>query len=205
MVPGSSKIRNELADAYMLAGQPEAALQVLEESLALAGEYGKAPRFYYLLGLAYREVGDLDKSIQALERYRLLSPSDASKRGVHGILGELYAGFNQWDSAADTFLRQGVAYQELGNLEESINHLEQSFEAYEILGNREGLAESTFLLGLAYLTFGDLDESAKALERNLELLPDGPRAKDSHEVLEKVYDVLGQLGLAATHEEAAQR
>ena len=205
LVPSSWIIQNDLADAYLATGQPEATLRASQESLAITEGTSISSRALMLQGLAYRELGEVQKSVQSLEQHRQVDPGTAARNGTDGILGELYSILGQLEMAADAWLRQGIAYQEeLGRVEESTQVFKQSADAYERLGRREPAAEALFRLGLAYLILNQLDNSAQAFERNLELVDQGPSARNSHRVLAEVYASLGKSELAATHRALAE-
>ena len=205
LVPGSVRIRAELADAYLLAGQPDAALIVLDESLAITGASNAKGEVYVMRGRAYRQLGDSEKAAQSLEQYLRLSLSDESRPEVDAILGETYVALEKWGLAAAAFLRLGNTYQESGKLRESMEALQRAADAYEKLGRREPAAEVWFLLGMIRLDHGHTGDSAEAFERNLALLPEGPLAQDSHRMLAQVYFSMGRLDLAAIHSGLADR
>ena len=202
LVPGSWRLRNELADAYLSTGQPEAALKALEQSLAITGEDRNLPRFFLLQGKAYQQLGDFNKAAQSLERY--LQLSGKATLDIDEVLAEAYISLGQWDLAAAEFFRLGIAYQDSGQFYTSIQPLTRSADAYEQLGQKEPAAEAWFRLGLAWLSEENLEQSAQAFERNLALLPQGPSAQDIHGLLAEVYSSLGRTELAATHRALAQ-
>ena len=204
LVPVSWRIRIELADAYVKAGQPVAAQEALEESLAIAGDAGIPAKVSLIQGLAYRGLGELEKSVQSLEQYRKLEPLAAAQRGINEVLGELYFDLGKPELGADAFIRQGIAFEDLGQIEKVIPLLEQSAEVQESQGERESAAATLFLIGLAYFVTGQLDASAHALERNLQLLEGGPTARITHQALVEVYTKLGRPELALPHREQAQ-
>ena len=143
-------------------------------------------------GLAYRELGELQPSVQALEQHRQLDPVTAARNGTDGILGELYSGLGRLDLAADAWLRQGIAYQELNLAEESTQAQQQSPYAYQKLGRQESEAEALFRLGRSYLSLDQLERSAQALERSLQLVDVGPLAQNCHRLLADIYSSLGK-------------
>ena len=66
LVPGSPRIRVELADAYINASQPHAALEVLEEALAISGESVNSARAYLIQAKAYQSLGETQMAVESL-------------------------------------------------------------------------------------------------------------------------------------------
>jgi len=75
--------QSALGETLVLAAQGEAAVKVLDQARQLGADDADV---YYLLGRAYRLVGDAAKSKQSLERSLLLSPSHVQAREVLGGL-----------------------------------------------------------------------------------------------------------------------
>ncbi len=55
-VPASWPLQNRLAEAYIDVGQPERAVEVLEESLAITGESGRSGQARQLLEAANQKL-----------------------------------------------------------------------------------------------------------------------------------------------------
>ena len=68
LVPASWPIRNQLAVAYLDAGQPQKALDVLEESLNITKGNNLSAEALFFRGIALRELGEIEESLQSLER-----------------------------------------------------------------------------------------------------------------------------------------
>jgi tetratricopeptide (TPR) repeat protein len=68
LVPASWPLLNLLAGAYVKAERPQEALAPLEKSLALTGEDPRSSQALFILGVAKRELGQLEDSARALER-----------------------------------------------------------------------------------------------------------------------------------------
>lgn len=93
LVPNSWPHRNQQAEAYLGLGQPNAALQVLEQSLAITGETGNSSDALLVQGEAYLAMGELKKAIGSVELSLELGGLDSrSRRNLPGDAG-LYQGF----------------------------------------------------------------------------------------------------------------
>lgn len=99
LVPASWPIRNELARAYIDAGQPESALQVLQEFPAITGDDERSSSSLFLQGMAYRDLGDSVKFVQLLGRSESLERSGQSARMARRTLAEHFAALGQLDDA----------------------------------------------------------------------------------------------------------
>jgi tetratricopeptide (TPR) repeat protein len=62
MVPASWPLYNRLAEAYLDTGQPAAALEVLEESLAITGETANSNQALELQKTAYQKLDEMEKA-----------------------------------------------------------------------------------------------------------------------------------------------
>lgn len=89
LVPASWPLHNQLAKAYIDSGQPQAALEVLGKSLAITGSTRHSADAYYHQGIAYRDLGELEKSVQSLERSLDLGISGDSREMAQQVLEEV--------------------------------------------------------------------------------------------------------------------
>jgi len=197
LVPDSWRLRNELAKAYLETGQPQAALGVLEESLAITNNTSTpslSVTAYFLQGRAYRDQGNLIESAVSLERSLELGLGEKSKLQAREDLGEVYLSLNQPELAAQVFFQLGVDYRKLIPGE--------SFQFFQ--GRRVVPKSSTpsgqagqIPTGLVITPADDLTKSATALERSLELGISRDAELEAHQHLAEVYMGLGEPQLAA--------
>ena len=101
LVPNSWPIRNELAEAYLEAGQPESALDQVERSLAITKGRPVSAKALFLQGMAYRDLGELKKSADSLEQSLAMKIPAKSARHANLLLEEAYAGLDRQRSMAE--------------------------------------------------------------------------------------------------------
>ena len=92
MLPGHEPVYNDLASAHLIAGQPEAALRVLDGYADVngGGSRGSAEGLY-LRGLAYRQMGSRTDAVAFLQRYLQRSPDGRSAEFAREYLAAVYA------------------------------------------------------------------------------------------------------------------
>ncbi|MQF66935.1 tetratricopeptide repeat protein [SAR202 cluster bacterium AD-802-F09_MRT_200m] len=100
LIPNSWLVRNELAIAYAQAGQPNAALQTLNESLIITEGLPISSQAFFLQGLIYRGMKDAEKSTASMERSLQLGLGGESAQQAHDVLVEYYSSLS-----AETALR----------------------------------------------------------------------------------------------------
>jgi len=125
---------------------------------------------YYGLGLAYRKMGRLDKSMEAFQKAQSIAPKD-----IH-LLREL-----------------GVGYFLSGKLDQAI----ETLEAIQPI-SRTGAGQNDDLLGLYYLGRGYQEKGnfAKALPLFLKIQKEAPEFIEVYLNLGSVYGRMGQKGLS---------
>jgi len=125
---------------------------------------------YYGLGLAYRKMGRLDKSVEAFQKARALAPEDM-----------------------DTLRELGIVYFLSGKLDQAIENL----EAIQSIP-RTGPDQGGDLLGLYYLGRGyqERGDFAKALPLFLKIQKEAPEFLEVYHNLGSVYGRMGQKGLS---------
>lgn len=137
---------------------------------SLIDSNSKDEEAYYGLGLAYRKMGRLDKSIEAFQQANSLSPNNQD------LLREL-----------------GIAFYLSGKLDQALQHLES---LQELSLSREDRSEdllSLYYLGRCYQERGDYE---KALRLFLKVKKEHPEWVDVHHSLGSVYGRMGQKGLS---------
>jgi predicted Zn-dependent protease len=123
---------------------------------------------YYGLGLAYREMGRLDKSMEVLQQAHSLASKDS-----------------------DVSRELGIAYFLSGKVDQAI-------ESLEALRTTPGQSEPNDLMTLYYLGRGyqEKGEFAKALPLLLKVQKEKPEFMDVYRDLGSVYGRTGQKGLS---------
>ena len=101
LVPGSGQLRLLSAQAYLEGGHPQAALQVLEEFLAIAEDAERWPIFQFHRGVANRDLGELERSALLLEQSIELGLRGDERVRAHQILAEVYTTLGQPDLASE--------------------------------------------------------------------------------------------------------
>ena len=99
LVPGSPPLRIPAAEALLLAGQPQAVLDILDESLAFPRGEPTPRDFLFLQGLAYRDLGQLEESVDRLERSLAMGLPSNKELQENRILWELYVALGQPEQA----------------------------------------------------------------------------------------------------------
>jgi predicted Zn-dependent protease len=125
---------------------------------------------YYGLGLAYRKMGRLDRSVEAFQKARALAPNDT-----------------------DTLRELGIVYFLSGKLDQAIENL----EAIQSIP-RTGPDQSVDLTGLYYLGRGyqEKGEFDKALPLFLKIQKEAPEFLEVYHNLGSVYGRMGHKGLS---------
>jgi predicted Zn-dependent protease len=123
---------------------------------------------YYGLGLAYRKMGRLDKSMEVLQQAHALAPTDL-----------------------DVSRELGIVYFLSGKMDQAIEHLEalQSTSGQ----NQHNDPMTIYYLGRGYQEKGDF---AKALPLLLKVQREWPEFHDIYYSLGSVYGRTGQKGLS---------
>ncbi len=133
------KVDYEEGYNLVLQGNAEEGLGKL---LPLKDEYPDWWNLLFFIGLAYRQLGDINESINYFQKILILNPTQV-----------------------DTIVEIGLCYAMTGNLEKSIEEFRKALdikEDYEVMCN----------LGMAYLETGNLDEAKFYIEKAFTLNPD---------------------------------
>ena len=96
------------------------------------------------LGLAYADLGEVQKAIEYHEQALIISREIGDRRGEGSTLGNL-----------------GVAYKNLGEVQKAIEFYEQRIEIAREIGDRRGEGNALANLGQAQKTLGDLGKAKK--------------------------------------------
>jgi tetratricopeptide (TPR) repeat protein len=182
--PHSYRIQMLAAEALAKAGQPDAAIPLLERARDLFPEYGGGDGPYAGLAQLYAAKGDSGKAADALAQYVLHNETDYE---AHLELARFRTAAGDKARAADALDRSIYinpfdvsVHQELASL-------------YEALGNKPGAvrerravvalapadkAEAFYLLARAYHDAGDDANARKAVVHSLEEAPNYVRAQE---------------------------
>ncbi|WFD09481.1 tetratricopeptide repeat protein [Tepidibacter hydrothermalis] len=114
----------------------------LEKLLPLKDEYPDWWNLLFFIGLAYRQLGDINEAIKYFEKILMLNPAQI-----------------------DSIVEIGLCYAATGNLEKSIEEFKRALEIKED-------PEVMCNLGMAYLETGNLDEAKFYIENAFTLNPE---------------------------------
>ncbi|SHH24597.1 tetratricopeptide repeat protein [Tepidibacter thalassicus] len=133
------KVDYEYGYNLVLQGQAE---RGLEKLLPLMDEYSDWWNLLFFIGLAYRQLNNVDEAIKYFEKILILNPNQV-----------------------DTIVEIGLCYAMIGDLKSSIEQFEKALnlkEDSEIMCN----------LGMAYLQLGDIDNAKKYIQKAYDLNSD---------------------------------
>ena len=139
LVPTSFVAWNRLADVNLILGQPQAALEALEKSLALVGGHKESVSSLLLQAEAYQNLGQTKQELEALDRAIEVEPK--SQKALY-IRGSVYQGLGQPERAiedmdrsialnsqhAASFSTRALAFTELGRDAEAGEDLERAVD-----------------------------------------------------------------------------
>jgi len=128
---------------------------------------------YYGLGLAFRKMGRLDKSIEAFQMGHAVAPNDPD------LLREL-----------------GITYFLSGKVDQAIEYLQSVQSVFESSGERDEDLLSLYYLGKCYQERGNVQQ---ALPLFLKIKKDHPEWMEIHHSLGSAYGRVGQKGLSHFH------
>ena len=136
LVPGSWQIKNEVANAYLEAGQPEDALPVLRESLRITEGTSLSADGMHLQGRAYRDLRKPDEGARLLERALALNSGASRAAESIEMLVEYYSGLgreaslNRLNEAIRRNSEDALSYYLRGLLSAQMGRAEQAFEDF---------------------------------------------------------------------------
>ena len=149
MIPASWPLKSALGAAYVRLGLFEPSLGPLDASLAITANSSQSAQALYLKGVSLENLGRLPEAIQTFQQNLTVSRNNTNAAEVRRrLLNDITRAFVQQDqpqqalNALETFLSladspthlaaalylQGLAYQQLGQLEQAIDALEGSLE-----------------------------------------------------------------------------
>ena len=184
-------IENNLGLAYYRGGQPDKALNHLENAVRIAPRYTDAR---INLGLVYAALNNLEA---AESEYRQAMSLDANSAEAHYNLGVLYANtgkiqeaLSEFDDAlrsdpgnADAYSAAGLISLQLGKKDEAYRYLQNAVrlkpDSPDIHNN----------MGLLLASLGRYEEAEREYETALRLKPDFPTAQKN---LERMRELIRQ-------------
>ena len=198
LVPDSWRLRDELGEAYLELGQPENAIKILEESIAISQDTGKSTKAYFFLGKAHREIGDLPKAADSFKRsLELVLPGEHATEALE-IMTEVYESLGQSEIAARLFFVEG---QRAAGTRHDITQLGESFETVgEAAPSGDATQEAEHIpVEVLESSVIHLGRSVAYLERSMELGLPANSELTAIETLAEVHARLGELGKAAEY------
>ncbi len=163
----SGSYRKIQAKAFVEEREPHVAVNHFQ---SLLDSNPKDADAYYGLGLAYRKMGRLDRSIEAFQRGRSLAPDDR-----------------------DLSRELGISLFLSGKIEEAVQSLEASLLPPIEGADRQEDWSGLYYLGRSYLERGEFQ---KALTLFLKVRSNFPDWMDVYHSLGSVYGRMGQRGLS---------
>lgn len=199
--PHSERVRNLLAEQYMMAGRDEDAKRLLIEAIRINPSFGSS---IVSLSNIYINEGNKSEAFELLDKGVRSNPNDHE---IHNILGSLY-GMVGRSGMAEYHLRQAIAlkpnygraYCSLGVLYSSLgmwNEAESQYRFALTLSPNDPLTH--FNLGVVLLSKEQKAEALQEFERTLKLDP-----KNRH-VLYNLALVMNRLGEQKTARELHSR
>lgn len=165
-------IRNEMSWANRVVGDHTEALNLAEQSLAIAQANGNLPgaaRALNNIGVVYFYLGDNEQALDYWLQSLAVREEIGEARGIAGSLnniGLLYIRQKEHRSAIEYLNRALDISQTNGNAEYSLNHLDNLGEAYASLGEFD-TAENYYLSALQLAASPDMREGRVSVLVNL--------------------------------------
>ncbi|MFY9824093.1 MAG: tetratricopeptide repeat protein [Thermoanaerobaculia bacterium] len=204
------------SDWLQVHGRVREGLQILDPFLA--GEVREAlaakllGRLLGTVGLAYVQLGEVEKAIGYYEQPLVIAREIGDRRGEGNVLGNLgsaYFRLGEVEKAIDYYEQQlvivreigdrtgegnalsglGIAYRRLGEVKKAIGYYEQQLVIVREIGDRGGEGDALGNLGIAYADLGDVEKAVGYYEQQLVIVREiGDRQGEGN--------ALGNLGIA---------
>ena len=177
LVPSAWPLYNQLAAVYLKSGQPEAALETLEASLALTEDHPNASFARVLRGVAYRDLGQHVKAVQEFDEAIRVSPTNLqaynNRAMTFWILGNTKRALEDLNEAIrihpddiEALSIRGFSYRELGQPKRAIEDLDLAI----LLDPEHAIAYNN--RGLAYSDQGDHLQAIQDYNESIRVNPD---------------------------------
>ncbi len=141
------------------------------------------------LGLAYSDLGQVEKAIQYYEKALAIAQEIGYRKGEGADLGNL-----------------GIAYSHLGQVEKAIQYYEKALAITQEIGDRRGEGNALGNLGNAYSDLGQVEKAIQYYEKALAIAQEiGDRRGEGNRLvyLGLAYSDLGQVEKAIQYYEKA--
>ncbi len=179
MIPSSWPLYNALSTAYLRLERGEDAVAFVEESLPVARDSGQLGDAFYLKGLAYRRLNQLEEAIEAFKESLSHRDTGETRRQLS----------NSYDNLVVAHLQN----------EEAVETLEPLIEYLSLTDGSPDSARAHFLQGEAFRQIGDFQKAVDTLDKGLEVEESGRFAADIHGLLATVYTSSGDQAQAQEH------
>lgn len=193
MAPDYSEAHLSIAWVLIFSGRPADAIQSLEEAMSL-GRLGNDPEtqgmVHSILGLAYRETNDFDKSMEHYQLCLDFREKAGDRRGQ-----------------AIALARMAPIHVERGETQKALAALQQAVAISREIGDR--VSESDFLLdtGFVHSESGDLDRALSSFRQSLQIemeREDHSRLANRLNTIAELYQLKGQYDDAIVYLEQAK-
>jgi tetratricopeptide (TPR) repeat protein/tRNA A-37 threonylcarbamoyl transferase component Bud32 len=182
-----------LGRVLVMSGQPREAIQSLEAALG-TGEFSQEPEalgmIHSILGVAYRETGNLPKAVEHLTRSLEFRRQSGDKRGEAATLWNL-AGI--WESR--------------GELEKALDAYRRTLAIAREMGDRERESNALNGMGIAHWLQGRLDAALESHRQSLRIEMERGDHSNLANRLDKIanlYQLKGQYEDALVYLEQAK-
>jgi tetratricopeptide (TPR) repeat protein len=203
LAPNSEDVLSAYAQVALAARLPVQAIGVLDPLTRLCPEVAQ---YYYLLGVAYLQVGGMEQAVVALREADRLEPS----RTMTLVALGLALNSRKQHADAQPFLRRALAAEPenadvlaaLAETEEALgNSAEAEAHAMRALTSASDHAPAHFVIGLVRMKQARYGEARDALLRAIAAQPDMAKA---HYQVSLAFARLGDEARAAAHVEIYQ-
>jgi len=179
LISGYQCASTELTSARLYIQQKnyERALEVLQEDVS---KNPKSDEGYFLLGVVYGEMNDMNKMVESFDKSLSISGKFTKEISEYRI--------SHWS----TYFNRGVSDYKKGteteNIDSSKIYFNSSIENYKTAIMLEPDSVNNYRnIAYAYLTAGDLDASIDPLKKLIEL----EKPEDGYQYLGEIYSTLG--------------
>ena len=179
LISGYQCASTELTSARLYIQQKnyERALEVLQEDVS---KNPKSDEGYFLLGVVYGEMNDMNKMVESFDKSLSISGKFSKEISEYRI--------SHWS----TYFNRGVSDYKKGteteNIDSSKIYFNSSIENYKTAIMLEPDSANNYRnIAYAYLTAGDLDASIDPLKKLIEL----EKPEDGYQYLGEIYSTLG--------------
>ena len=204
-VPAAWPLYNQLAAAQLRFGQPQKALDVLDQSLAITGDHPTSATAFFLAGVAYGNLGQPRQALEQFDASIRLDPTNSevlnNRAMTFGTLGlaeraliDLGEALRYSPNYADAHSNRGLIYREFGQHQLAIDSLNEAIRL------NPGHAQARVNRGLVFVDLGQYHRAIEDYDEAIRLDPGNVQAYLNRGV---AHVDLGQGELAFQDAEAA--